>query len=73
MATLWPKTGERLIKRRPPYAALVAKVAPCRLEEYLSWAFTPWFGMSETHITKSKIAADELICFMSVTGLNFYS
>src|SRR5438132_4683925 len=75
IATLRPSTGERLIKRRPPSAALDAKIAPLRLEELLSRALTLWsaLAMSKVHIARSRTGAAKLTCFIPVRGLSFCS
>jgi hypothetical protein len=64
--TLLPNKGERRITRRPPSAALVAKIASLGLEESLSFAWTLWFAlaMSNPPNARRKTGVKKFICFI---------
>src|SRR5688500_12353530 len=77
IATLSPSTGERRMTRRPPVAALVAKIAPVGLGALLSLASALWLAvaMSNVQIARRKTAVEKgthkLICFISNRSLSF--
>jgi hypothetical protein len=64
--TLSPNKGERRITRRPPSAALVAKIASLGLEESLSFAWMLWFAlaMSNPPNARRKTGVKKFICFI---------
>src|SRR5687767_11533953 len=77
IATLSPSTGERWMTRRPPVAALVAKIAPLGLGASLSLASALWLAVA---INKAPIASrttgpekgtQKLIRFISIRELEF--